>query len=228
MNQVIATNQAYDQLIQLISPWIAPLGYQVIYLEIQSQRQKVLRIYIDHLDGSSSEGVSQSIGQAIGIEDCVKVSRLLDEQLDQIPEVQTYLPGAYELEVSSPGVDRPLRTNQDFQRFAGQEVRVHLYRPLTGDEIENPDYQEKNPKQKNFLGTLVGLQNSKVVLLVDSVNSKDKAAKTKKPGKAEKTAELTTNSVEGLRVAIPLPLISKANLEPHFDFEGATKESHEL
>jgi len=214
----MSINQPHDQLIQLISPWVTPLGYQIIHIEVQSHRQKVLRIYIDHVDGSSAG--------AIGIEDCVKVSRILDEQLDQMPEVQSLLPGAYELEVSSPGVDRPLRTAQDFQKFAGQEVRIHVFRPLTGEEIENSSYQEKNPKQKNFLGVLVGLQDSKIVL---SIFQNDKAPKKpRKKSKADSNVSLSTNSVEGLRVAIPLPLISKANLEPQFDFEAATKESHEL
>ncbi len=217
MSQPASTNQPFDQLIQLISPSVTPLGYQIIHLEGQSHRQKVLRIFIDHLDPNTSQG--------IGIEDCVKVSRELDEKLDQMPEVQALLPGTYELEVSSPGVDRPLRTAEDFQRFSGQEVRIHLYRPLTSEEIENSTYQEKNPKQKNFLGTLVGLQNSKVVLSIISSSEKG----SKRQGKKSKAkAEPTTNSVEGLRVAIPLPLISKANLEPQFDFESATKESHEL
>ena len=215
--QSASVSHPHDQLIQLISPWLAPLGYQIIHIEVQSHRQKVLRLFIDTLEPSTSG--------SIGIEDCVKVSRELDEKLDQLPEIQAVLPGAYELEVSSPGIDRPLRTQNDFQRFAGQSVRIHLYRPLTSEEIENPTYQEKNPKQKNFLGTLMGLQNSKVVLSLVATNEKGKQRSSKK---SKAKAELTTNSAEGLRVAIPLPLISKANLEPDLNFEDATKESHEL
>ncbi len=218
MSHLISINQPYDQLIQLISPWVAPLGYRIIHLEVQTHRQKILRIYIDHLENS--------LGLGIGIEDCVKVSKALDERLDQEAEVQALLPGTYELEVSSPGVDRPLRTPLDFQRFASHSVRIHVFRPLTQEEIENTSYQQKNPRQKNFSGTLLGLQNNKVML---SVTDGDPASKSQgKKSKALKNAELTTNSVEGLQVAIPLPLISKANLEPQFDFEESTKESHEL
>jgi ribosome maturation factor RimP len=207
-----ATSHPNDHLIQLISPWVMALGYQIIHLEIQSHRQKVLRIFIDYMEPSSEK--------TIGIEDCVKVSRALDEQLDQIPEVEAAFHGAYELEVSSPGVDRPLRLAHDFERFAGREVRIHVYRPLTAQELDDPKYQEKNPKQKNFFGTLRGLHEGKVLLAL----TQPKAAspkKAKKKSKADLKAELTTNSAEGIQVKIPLPLISKANLEPQFDFEGS-------
>jgi ribosome maturation factor RimP len=209
-SQSESIRHSHNQLIQLISPWITPLGYQIIHLEVQSHRQKVLRIYIDHLAENSLAG-------AIGIEDCVKVSRALDEQLDQSPEVQALLPGAYELEVSSPGVDRPLRTAQDFVRFAGKEARIHIYRPLTAEEIQNSTYQQKNPKQKNFLGMLGGLENSKIVLLVSTHDQG--STQPRKKSKAKNNASLETNSVEGNRITIPLPLISKANLEPQFDFD---------
>src|SRR5689334_4733847 len=116
-----STGHPHDHLIQLISPWVAPLGYQIIHLEVQTHRQKVLRIFIDYLDSHGEK--------TIGIDDCVQVSRALDERLDQIPEIEATFRGTYELEVSSPGVDRPLRSATDFTRFAGREVRIHVYRP---------------------------------------------------------------------------------------------------
>jgi len=210
-SDLISTSQPHDQLIQLISPWVAPLGYQVIHIELQTHRQKVLRVYIDYPESSSEK--------TIGIEDCVQVSKVLDERLDQTPEVTGLLPSSYELEVSSPGVDRPLRTSNDFQRFAGREVRIHVFRPMTREELGNRVYQEKNPKQKNFLGTLIGFQEGKVVLSVSSMSKGPK--KAEKKSKATSKAKLETNSVEGNTVTIPLPLISKANLEPIFDFEGS-------
>jgi ribosome maturation factor RimP len=206
-SDLMSTSQPNDQLIQLISPWVVPLGYQVIYIEMQTHRQKVLRLYIDFLEPADEK--------TIGIHDCVKVSKALDERLDQDPAIVALLPSSYELEVSSPGVDRPLRTAQDFQRFAGREVRINVFRPVTQEELGNADYQNKNPKQKNFLGTLVGLKEDKVVLAVAGKGSH----KADKKSKVSKKTELTTNSVEGNFLTIPLPLISKANLEPHFDFE---------
>ena len=205
------TRDRTEHLIELINPLILPLGYEVVYLETVTHHRehKTLRLFIDFAQASK---------QAIGIEDCVKVTRAIDEPLDQIPELDELLNeifrGPYELEVSSPGVDRPLRLEKDFERFSGQEARIHLFRPLSAEEIENAAYQAKNPKQKNFVGTLLGVKrensNSKVRLGISS-------GPAEKPGKKGKTkpAKPATNSVE--EVTIPLPLISKANLEPKFD-----------
>ncbi|HAR41263.1 MAG TPA: hypothetical protein DCS07_01305 [Bdellovibrionales bacterium] len=198
-----------DKLIEVITPLVAPLGYDIVYLEAQTGRQNILRIFIDHKE--------ETAGSAIGIEDCVKVARTLDEPLDLIPEINHVFNGAYELEVSSPGIDRPLRIARDYNRFAGREARIHLFRPLTAEESGNPEYQAKNPKQKNFLGTLMGMQNDKVRL---ALSAGQNAAKTGSHGKKGKAAKAVSNTNRLDEVTIPLPLISKANLEPQLgDFE---------
>lgn len=194
-----------SKLIELITPLVTRLGYEIVDLEIHTHRQKMLRIFIDHF--------SAKPGQAIGVEDCARVSRALDEPLDSIPEVEAIFRGAYELEISSPGIERPLRKLSDFERFTGHEARIHVFRPLTAEELENPAHQQKNPKQKNFLGELKGVENEKVLLAL-SHDSSEKSLKKAK-GKKKAQTDLTTNSVE--EVMIPLPLISKANLEPRFD-----------
>jgi ribosome maturation factor RimP len=220
----------HARLIELISPLIFPLGYRIIDLEIQSHRQKILRIFIDHLESSLEPAAGpEKVGTGkIGIEDCVRVSKALDEPLDQIPEVGSLLSGAYELEVSSPGVNRALRMSGDFEKFAGSRVRIHVYRPLTAEELNNAIYQAANPKQKNFLGILSGFRESKVVLSLSLGEKKSK--KEGKPAKragTKKSDSLPTNSEEeaiimnNKLIMIPLPLISKANLEPEFDFEGS-------
>ena len=184
----------------------------------------MLRVFIDHSNADPDQ-------DAIGIQDCVKVTKALDEPLDQFQEIEAMFKGSYELEVSSPGVDRPLRLQKDYERFSGREVRINIFRPLTNDEMGNAHYFEKNSKQKNFLGTLKGVQNGKVMLALTI------AAKTagKKPAKkGAKFAPANTNSA--VVVTIPLPLISKANLEPYFDFEhgsgkpaaGSEKESNRV
>lgn len=198
-----------DRLIASISPWVEPLGYEIVHLEVQTHRGAVLRIFIDRLLESST---AESANEGIGVEDCAKVARALDEPLDQLPELEAIFHGSYELEVSSPGVDRPLRKETDYERFSGREVRIHVYRPLTAEEIENSGYLTKNPKQKHFLGTLKGLKNGKVLLALGRDNGA--LDKKKKPKGKKASASSTTNSAE--EVMIPLPLISKANLEPDF------------
>lgn len=210
------------QLIDLINPLIASMGYEVVHLEVLLSRQKVLRVFIDFTTAQD--------GKAIGIEDCVKVTRALDEPLDQLPEIEKLFHGNYELEVSSPGVDRPLRTGKDFERFKGREARIHTFRPLTADETGNAAYQSRYPKQKNFLGTLQGFRNERVVLAITPFGKADgkttkkaqKKSKAAADGNTKGPASLSTNSAD--EVCIPLPLISKANLEPTFDF-GDESES---
>ena len=98
----------------------------------------------------------------------------------------------YELEVSSPGVDRPLRREQDYLRFAGRKIRLNTFRPLSAEELENAPYAAQNPRQKNFLGELLGLDSGKVRL---------------------------KSSIGGEEVRIPLPLVARANLDPDFEWE---------
>lgn len=202
-----------ERLLSLLTPLVAPLGYEIVYVEVQTHRQGVLRVFIDHAE--SGRG-------GIGIEDCVNVSRALQEPLDQLEEVDKLFHGPYELEVSSPGVDRPLRLAKDFERFRGHDVRIHVFRPLTAEELGNGDYKNRNPKQKNFLGTIKALEGDKVVLdLAPGAGSEP--GKKGKP--AKKAGKPTTNSVE-LAISIPIPLISKANLEPDFsDIADSMKES---
>ena len=181
-----STSSVQARLIEILSPLLSSLGYDVVHVEALNQRQKILRIYIDHLNSTATHGT-------VGIGDCVKVTKALDEPLELLPEISAIFKGSYELEVSSPGVDRPLRQLKDFERFKDRQARIHLFRPLSAEEIENPSYQQKNPKQKNFLGVLKGIDKEKIVLMPTDLE-----------------AELK----------IPLNLISKANLEPVFDFEG--------
>jgi len=211
------TRQSIDSLISLLSSWVSPLGYRIIQLEIQSQRQKTLRLFIDHIHPQP--------GQAIGIEDCVKVSRALDEPLENDPQLGEFFSGNYELEVSSPGLDRPLRSLEDFQEFLGKRARIHLFRPITAEESGNEEYQRKNPKQKNFVGILVGIQDQSVQMDVANQElGKRKAAKKVKSRTAIEKSGLPTGSQAEesdhgrIVVRIPVDLISKANLDPEIDF----------
>jgi ribosome maturation factor RimP len=99
-----------EKLIALAEPLLAQLGYELVELEhVPARSHALLRLYIDREGG-------------VGIEDCERVSR----EISALFDVQDPLPGAYTLEVSSPGLDRVLRTPAHFARFIGAQARVEL------------------------------------------------------------------------------------------------------
>lgn len=103
-----------DRLITLIEPVVERLGYELVDVEwVSGAGGGVVRVYIDQPEASRGH---------IGIEDCERASRELSALLDEHDPV----PGAYSLEVSSPGFDRVLRLPRHFGRFVGQRVRIEL------------------------------------------------------------------------------------------------------
>lgn len=121
------------QVVEIIEQTVTGLGYEVVDFET-SPRGRLLRVFIDI--PTHDRGVS--------IDDCTAVSNQLSRVL--LVENVDY----DRLEVSSPGLDRPLKKAQDYLRFAGQEVQLRLRLP-----VEN---------QRNFAGTLLGLEGEKVRL----------------------------------------------------------------
>jgi ribosome maturation factor RimP len=100
---------------------VEALGYEFVELEwAGSAARPILRLRID-VPGSVK-------GQGVTVQDCARVSRGLEEWLDAAPELSE----RYTLEVSSPGVERPLVRRRDFERFAGAEVRVKAIRAPEG------------------------------------------------------------------------------------------------
>jgi ribosome maturation factor RimP len=217
-----AQPSAQQNLITRLDNLIKPMGYELVHAEVQTHKQPLLRLFIDFLESDENKTVN--------VEDCVRVTRAVDEPLDLDPLLaetvgKIFGSAPYELEVSSPGVDRPLRRSKDYMRFVGREIRVHVFRPLSAAELENADYQSRNPKQKNFLGTLLGMENQNVRLRVNLTGSVETVSRKASRKAVSKKSNAKTNTSEeaesdsGLIVSIPLPLISKSHLEPRFDFE---------
>jgi ribosome maturation factor RimP len=99
-----------EQLMALVEPLLGQLGYELVELEyVPGRARSVLRVFIDQPAG-------------VGLDDCERVSHELSGLLD----VQDPVPGAYTLEVSSPGLDRVLRTPAHFARFVGDRVWMEL------------------------------------------------------------------------------------------------------
>ncbi|MEX2583068.1 MAG: ribosome maturation factor RimP [Gemmatimonadota bacterium] len=123
-----------DPLQGEIDEQVERLGFEVVDLERAGSRARpILRLRIDRLDAGSDEGVT--------LEDCTRVSRALEATLDE----RSDLPPRYVLEVSSPGVERPLVRTRDFQRFVGREIAVHSRKEIL-------------PGAKRVEGELLGLE----------------------------------------------------------------------
>lgn len=125
------------QLIELLEPVVESLGCQLWGLEFHSsgRGRSTLRIYIEKSGG-------------VGLSDCEKVSR----QVSSVMDVEDPIQGEYTLEVSSPGLARPLYTLEQFQQFVGELVKVKLRVPFEG--------------RKSFTGLLTGLEEDEVKVLV--------------------------------------------------------------
>ena len=109
--------QAPAKLLNLIGPVVAGLGYELAGVEHLPQgHHSLLRVYIDNSDGG------------VTVSDCEKVSR----QISAVFDVEDPITGHYLLEVSSPGLDRLLFNEQDYERFTGREIKVQLATPLDG------------------------------------------------------------------------------------------------
>ena len=117
----------------LLESTLAGLGYELVELE-RSTQGGLLRVFIDKTDG-------------INVDDCALVSN----HLGRLLAVENV--GYDRLEVSSPGLDRPLRTAKDFARFSGQKARLKLRVPVAG--------------QRNFVGVLCNTEAGKVGLEID-------------------------------------------------------------
>lgn len=99
-----------------LEPELAQLGYELVEVEFgREEPGDVLRLYIDREGG-------------VTIDDCVKVSRYVSALLDK----DDFIEDAYNLEVSSPGIDRPIRKREDFERFAGERVKLEAITPIGG------------------------------------------------------------------------------------------------
>ena len=122
----------------MLEPGIRSLGYELVGVEFQSGGKGggLLRVYIDSEDGISAD-------------DCQRVSY----QISGVLDVEDPIPGHYTLEVSSPGLDRLLFRRADFDRFAGQLVKLRLTYPVEG--------------QRRFKGRLIGMRGEQVVIEAD-------------------------------------------------------------
>lgn len=124
-------------------PIIENLGYDMVDLEyVKENDNNILRFYIGNAQG-------------ITIDDCQKVSEIIGDKLDELDPIKE----SYFLEVSSPGIDRPLKTDKDLKRNLGKDVEVSLYKNLDG--------------KKKFTGELIDFNESHIIIKTDDLEEKE-------------------------------------------------------
>src|SRR6185312_3907418 len=121
----------------IIEPVLHQLGFRLVRVRVSGAEGCTVQIMAERPDGSMT------------VEDCEEVSRAVSPVLDVADPIDR----AYRLEVSSPGMDRPLVRSSDFERYAGHRVKVELGAPLAG--------------RRRFKGTLLGLEGSRVRIRPD-------------------------------------------------------------
>lgn len=131
-------HKASDKLVELVRKVVEPMGYELVGVEhVTGQgRAGLLRVYIDKEEG-------------ITLDDCEKVSHQLSGTLD----VEDPIAGEYSLEISSPGLDRPLFELSQYERFVGQKVSIRLTHNLEG--------------RRRFKGVLKGIEGGDVLIEMD-------------------------------------------------------------
>ena len=124
----------------MIEASVEDLGYNIVRVQIMGKDQVVLQIMAEHANG-----------QGMTADNCATISRAVSALL----EVDDPIKGAYTLEVSSPGLDRPLVRLGDFERFQGLEAKIEINQPQDG--------------RRRFRGRLLGVEGDTVRILVDGV-----------------------------------------------------------
>jgi ribosome maturation factor RimP len=121
----------------VVEPVLADLGFRLVRILISGKETRIVQIMAERPDGT------------INIDDCEAISKAVSPVLD----VAGTVPGAYRLEISSPGIDRPLVRPLDFENWSGHEAKIELKEPVDG--------------RKRFKGILDGFENGEVRIVAD-------------------------------------------------------------
>jgi ribosome maturation factor RimP len=142
----IGQDSVVERARRTLEPVLVRDGYELVEVEwVRGAGRFTLRVFVDKPGG-------------VNVDDCQLVSRIIEPILD----VEDFIEPAYDLEVSSPGLDRPLRTPEHFARYAGQRVHVKAYGPVPGTA-------GGSSPRKNWTGALRGFEGGAVLVDVDGV-----------------------------------------------------------
>ena len=136
-NDLIAKSGVEKKLLELINPVIIDMGFELVRLRLMSGKEVTLQIMVARPDGF------------INVDECADVSTAISALLD----VENPIIDSYSLEVSSPGIDRPLTRIKDFEEFEGYDARLETLELIDG--------------RKRFKGTLAGTNGSEIMINLD-------------------------------------------------------------
>lgn len=140
MLDYLSKKRVIDIVKDLLDPYLKENGYELFYIEYQKEgKDWFLRVYID-----SKEGIS--------IDDCEKVTRFLSPKLDEADPIDKN----YFLEVSSPGIDRPLIKDSDYEKYKGEIIDIFLYKAIDSKKV--------------ISGELVGLIDNQIIIKDETEN----------------------------------------------------------
>ncbi len=128
-----------EQIEALITPSVTSMGFELVQVKLMDTRVgQTLQIMAERPDGS------------ISVEDCAKISR----QVSAVLDVEDSIPGEYRLEVSSPGIDRPLVKLTDYAKYIGHSAKTETVLPIDG--------------RKRYTGIIKAVEGENVILTVDN------------------------------------------------------------
>jgi ribosome maturation factor RimP len=127
-----------DRIEGLIVPSLDAMGYEIVRVQLTGGKRRTLQVMAERRDG-----------RPMTVDDCAEISRNVSAILD----VENPISGAYTLEVSSPGIDRPLLRPRDYERFSGHQAKIELLEPVDG--------------RRRFRGRILGRDGDTVRLEVD-------------------------------------------------------------
>ncbi len=130
-----------DRIAKVIAPAIEAMGFDLVRVQLSGSQRPTLQVMAE-----------PHSGRAMSVEDCAEISRAISAVLD----VEDPIAGAYSLEVSSPGIDRPLTRAKDYERFLGHEAKVEANAPIDG--------------RKRFKGPIKSVDKDAVELNVDGAD----------------------------------------------------------
>lgn len=128
-----------NDIARMITPTIEAMGFELVRVQLSGNQRRTLQIMAEPQDG-----------RQMSVDDCADLSRAISAVLD----VEDPIAEGYSLEVSSPGIDRPLTRPKDYARFAGHEAKVETNEPVAG--------------QKRFRGSIVGLTDGALRLMTET------------------------------------------------------------